>query len=357
MTSPADIQRLLIRTPNWLGDNILALPAVQEIQAILPHAYIATHTREPMHDLWSMTDVDEVLSLSHHKGIEGLRIRWRCAREIAEKNFDAVLILPNSFDSALIPWCAKIPNRIGWPTDGRKILLTDSIERPDCLTEKQQWLHYVYLVRKWLGQDTDAPASDSVRLHVTTDAKEYVAAECKKKFASPSSPLLTINPGATYGDAKQWLPDRFAAVALYAHNTEKMSVVLVGGPGDVDVCNTVKNVILKEDAHADEWCASVAGKTTIPEFAAWLNQSLCTVTNDTGGMHVSAAVGTPVVAIFGPTDWRATAPLGDGHILITNSVDCSPCFARTCTRDHECMKATTADEVSAAVHSILSRNS
>ncbi len=304
-----------------------------------------------------MTNVDEVISFPYVKGIEGLRSRWITARELAKNSFDAALIFPNSFDSALIPRCAGIPKRIGWPTDGRRFLLTHPLIQPDSLAHKQQWLHYLYLARKCLGTDTDAPASALFHLHIPANVQKSIDFVPEMSFQNSSAPLLAVNPGATYGDAKQWLPERFARVAIDAHNQINMNVILVGGPGDVDVCNSVLNYIYTESrCNTLPWCSSIAGKTSITQLAATLYKCACTVTNDTGGMHLSAAVGTPVVALFGPTDWNATAPLGNGHILISHPADCSPCFERTCSRDHACMKAISTDEVLSAVLSILSRS-
>jgi heptosyltransferase-2 len=336
-------KNILIRAPNWLGDNVLCLPAVNALRAALPDAYLAVLVKRSMAGLWEMTAVDDVMPFTCARGPKGLIDRWKIARELRKRAFDTALIFPNSFDSALVPWLARIPARIGWPTQARSMLLNHRVAYPHHLDDRQQWERDVFLVNEGLG--ISVKTEGTARLTVPVDTQMNIAAVS----ASKPKPIIALNPGATYGPAKCWLPERYAAVALKINAELNGSVVLVGGPGDAVVCEQIYSMIAEQEKTAKRWCLNLAGRTTVTELAGWLEQCACTVTNDTGGMHVSAAVDTPVVAIFGPTDWKRTAPLGEGHQLIKATVDCERRCKRTCAADHRCMKSVTVDMVMEAV--------
>ena len=329
--------KILLRAPNWLGDNIMAMPAVFALREKLPDAHIAVMIKKPMADIWRLTPVDEVIPFNFRKGIGGLKDRFDFAKKIKSENFDAVVILPNSFDSALVPALAKIPERVGWNTDCRAFLLTNPIKKPVELKKQPQFLHYVFLFEKWLGEKINA--DENIRLTIPADAREKVA----EKFAEKK--IVGLNPGSTYGSAKRWLAENYAELAVKLNKEKSVDVIIIGGPGDEKVCNKIYNKIIEKNPKAQNWCENLAGKTSIIELAALLEKFACLVTNDTGAMHVSAAVGTPVVAIYGPTDWSSTPPLGKGHKLIKTKVSCAPCLKRTCFGDHRCMTSISVDEV------------
>jgi heptosyltransferase-2 len=336
-------KNILIRAPNWLGDNVLCLPAVTALRSAMPDAHLAVLVKKSMAGLWEMTVVEEVIPFTCANGPKGLIDRVKIARELKKHDFDTALIFPNSFDSALVPWLARIPRRIGWPTQGRKLLLNNRVVYPHHLDDRQQWERDVFLVTEGLG--CSVAVEGSARLTVPIDTQMKIAAVS----ASRQKPIIALNPGATYGPAKCWLQERYAEVALKIDAELNGSVILVGGPGDVQVCEQIYSMIAEREKTAKRWCLNLAGKTTVTELAGWLEQCACMVTNDTGGMHVSAAVETPVVAIFGPTNWKRTAPLGEGHQLIKATVDCERRCKRTCVADHRCMKSVTVDMVMEAV--------
>ena len=337
----------MIRSPNWLGDIILCLPAVQALRRAIPDTRLEVLVKKSMAQLWEMTDVDTVIPFSCRRGMKGLADRRALARDLKKRAFDTALIFPNSFDAALLPYMAGIPERAGWPTQGRGLLLNNRILYPRHLDSQQQPERDIYLISRWLGQELSMPAS--ILLTIPADAKSAVAAQ-KETMARR---IIGLNPGATYGPAKCWLPERFAQTALRAHAELGCDVIITGGPGDVAVCGQVYDHIAGQDPHASAWCRNLAGQTGIAELAAWLEQCACLVTNDTGGMHVSAAVGTPVVAIFGPTNWNRTAPLGTGHKLIKATVPCDAKCKRRCVADHRCMKSVTVDMVMQAVGEVM----
>ncbi len=328
-----------MRAPNWLGDNVLVMPAVDSLRKALPDAKISVMAKSSMADFWRMTCVDEVIPFSFSKGFKGLVERWLLAKKLKKENFDSVLIFPNSFDSAFVTWLARIPERVGWPTDGRGFLLNTKIFKPVHLKEKQQFLTYIYLIEKWLGKKIQINAE--LFLKIPEKEKDVV----KNELVNFNKPVIGLNPGATYGTAKCWPAKNYADIAVKIHKEKNVNVIIVGGPGDAKVCDDVFNLIKKQNNDAEKWCKNISGKTSICQLAAWLEQCDFLITNDTGGMHVAAALGTPVIAIFGPTDWTSTAPLGKNHKLIKTDADCAPCLKRECPIDHHCMTSLTAEKV------------
>ena len=331
--------KILLRAPNWLGDNVLVMPAVNALRKALPDSKITVMVKSSMADFWRMTCVDDIIPFSFSKGFKGISERWLLAKKLKKQSFDSVLIFPNSFDSALVPWLARIPERVGWPTDGRGIFLNNKISKPVHLKDKQQFLTYIYLIEKWLGKEIQV--DDEVSLKIPDKEREIVGNEIEKLKNS----VIGLNPGATYGSAKCWPAKYFADVAAKIHEEKNANIIIIGGPGDAKVCSEVFDLIKKINSDAENWCKNISEKTSISLLAAWLEQCDFLITNDTGGMHVGAAVGTPVIAIFGPTDWSSTAPLGANHKLIKTEADCAPCLKRECPTDHHCMTSLTTEKV------------
>ena len=336
-------KRLLIRAPNWLGDCLLTLPAIDALRRALPDAHFTVLARETLAGMWQMTPVDDMMPFACRPGLAGIGDRRACARLLKAARFDAALVLPNSFDAALVPFLARIPDRAGWATNCRSLLLTRRFTCPPQFAEVSQARKYVNLVEQWLGRTVDATLD--VRLRIPDD----VAQRVQDAKAAMRPLLIGVNPGSTYGPAKRWIAARFAEMARHAHGLFEAQIILFGGPGDEAVCAEVAQAITRDAADAASWCTNLAGKTTLKELAAWLAACECLVTNDTGTMHMAAAVGTQVVAIFGPTDWRTTAPLGARHALVRVPVECAPCLERSCPRDHRCMKEVTTEMVLGAL--------
>jgi heptosyltransferase-2 len=335
-----DTARVLLRVPNWLGDSVMALPAVAALRAARPGLSVSVLARSPFDEFWAMTGVNAVVALRVRPGLAGLADRRQMAVALRKQCFDAALILPNSFDSALVPWLARIPARIGRPRDGRSALLTERIPFPRHMRGRHLSRWYAYLVQYWLGVPLEVDYD--VRITPPADACEAVG----RQRAQLRDCVIGLNPGATYGPAKRWPSERFAEVAVRACRELNASVLTMGGPGDVATCTEVMQAICGLDATAATHCVNVAGRCSLAESAAWLQHCRCLVTNDTGGMHLGAAVGTPVVAIFGPTNPGETSPLGNGHRLIVADVPCGPCLKRECRMDtHRCMESITVDRV------------
>lgn len=332
--------KLLVRSPNWLGDCVLAMPAMRELRKYRPNAKIYVLAKKSVADVWRMCPyVDEVIPFEVRKGIMGLDDRWDLGRELKKMSFDLCLIIPNSFDAALVPFLARIRRRMGWATYMRGMLLNRKVPFPHHLDGEQQPHCQLYLVEKLVHHAVDH----------TLDAEIVIPVEARESMAQRiKAPYFVLCPGASYGTAKCWLPENYAETALKLRKETGADCCLVGGKSDAAVCRDVMEKISGKDEGAASWCHDLSGQTTLFELAALLEKALILVTNDTGTMHLGAAAKIPVVAIFGPTNWLRTAPIGTNSVLMRGEHDCRKHCRRVCESDHRCMKAVTVDMVLAA---------
>jgi heptosyltransferase-2 len=334
--TPAAPRSLLVRAPNWIGDAVMATPTLAALRAGFPAARIAVLGRSAVADvLAGHPAVDEVVVDDHRRSHAGVWGRLRLVAEIRRRGFDTVLLLPNSFDSALVAALARVPARVGYRTDGRGPLLTVALPAP-----RRPWPHmtsyYLGLLSAW-GVSGDARA---VSLAVTPGERDKARRRLGEWGVKSTDQVVAMNPGAAYGSAKRWPAERFAAVAERLARDGEFVIVLGAaterGLGDAIVSGLGGRAV------------NAAGLTTIRDVMAILTWCRRLVTNDSGPMHVAAALGVPVTAIFGPTDPRATSPIGGSVTLLQHTVDCAPCRYRDCPIDHRCMTAVSVDEVYAA---------
>lgn len=303
---------ILVKGNNWLGDAVMSLPTLRCLKAMMPRSRLSVLTKPAFADLYSGAPyVDEVLL--HQRG--GMRTWMAMVRSLKKKKFDAALILPRSFSAALLAWSVRIPRRIGYADGARTRLLT---ETPQPLGRRHRVHHYHHLLTAF----GNPPPVEPPRLEIPADARDWAEREL------PGGPWIGFNPGATYGAAKQWFPERF--IELGKKLGRRGRLVVVGGPAERD---------LGENVAKSVGGVSIAGRTGIMQLSAAIARCSLFVTNDTGPMHVADAVGTPMVAIFGPTDWIVTPPFGQSHTIVRHDISCSPCLKRTCPLGHhDCMK-------------------
>lgn len=230
------------------------------------------------------------------------------------------VVFPNSFRSAALPALAGVPRRVGFSTDGRGWLLTEALPKSDALKGAHQVEHYMSLVRA-LGYEGPAPP---IRLTVSPERLRWAEEAVESRLGPPERrPVVGIHPGAAYGPAKRWFPERFAAVAEEVVRELDALVLVFGGPDEAPWAAKAAS------AHPGR-LSDCTGQTDAAELAALLSQCDLLVCNDSGPMHLAAAVGTPVVAVFGSSDPSLTGPSGPGHAVVREPVPCGPCFARTC---------------------------
>ncbi|MEW6002416.1 MAG: lipopolysaccharide heptosyltransferase II, partial [Nitrospirota bacterium] len=265
--------------------------------------------------------------------------KLRLSRILKKKDFCGVILLQNAFEAALIASLAGIKERIGYDRDGREFLLTKSIPVPD--NEKQ--IHQINYYLNLLSQTGIEVEYSEPYIYLSLDER-LSGREILKGLGRP---ILGINPGATYGSAKRWFPERFSEISNWFIKDTKGSVVIFAGKNEVDIAEEI-------DKNIPENKLLLAGRTSLRELISLISECDVFVTNDSGPMHIAYAVRTPLVAIFGSTDPALTGPAGSGNAVLTSGLSCSPCFDRTCkTNDMRCMYAITPDDVYHSIKRML----
>lgn len=350
--------RILIRATNWVGDAIMALPALRVVRAKFPDAHIAILARPYVADIYRGQGVcDELIPYDPRGAEKGFGGRERLAERLRAGKFDVALLLQNAFDAAWLAWRAGIPERIGYARDGRGILLTNSILVPKAgeIPAHEQF-YYLELVRR-AGWAERNEGSSEILLAVSREASD--AAERKlieagagvRSGANGAGALrVAIGAGASYGSAKCWLPERFADVANRLMAESGAEIILFGTANETAVSNAIVAGMQRKPI-------DLTGKTPIAELPALLSRCQLFIGNDSGAMHVASAAGLPVVAIFGPTDPFGTAPVTPKCTIVQDKPYCSPCFLRRCPTDHRCMTRVSSETVTAAARAWLAGTS
>lgn len=318
--------RILIRGSNWLGDSIISIPAVRAIKAGRPDTHITIVAPEKLAAIWKLVpEVDEVIPLANGSLFNAVRLIRQ------QPTFDVAVLFPNSLRSALEIWLAGVPRRVGYRGHYRRWLLNQILpDQQQPGPPKHQVHHYLDIARA-LG------------------APEVIGTISPNEQKSPQGAphrRIGLCPGAEYGPAKRWLPERFAEVATAVSEQLSADWILFGTTKDAEV-----GAIIAEKV--GDRCVNRIGRTSLDQLIAELRECELLLTNDTGTMHLATLLGVPVVAIFGSTEPSLTGPLGSGHRVLRHQVECSPCFLRECPIDFRCMKAVTVDEVVGAVLSTL----
>jgi heptosyltransferase-2 len=334
--NPSSISRVCVRATNWLGDAVMSLPAIRAIRQVFPHAYVAIVARPWVADLYAReSSIDRVIPYAAHSGLGAKR---DFAAMLRRERFDAAILLQNAFDAALLAWLAGIPERIGYNRDARGLLLTQAIPVPEPGDiPRHQRFYYLELLRR-AGMIERFPADDGIRLEGIEQAREAGMAHLAR--LGIAGPAIGVSPGAAYGNAKRWLPERFAAVA---QSLAPAAVVLFGSAGERPLCETVAESLRRGGADV----RNVAGETTLREFIDLAAACHLFLTNDSGAMHVASALGVPTVAVFGATDDTTTGPAGPLARVVREHAECSPCLLRECPIDHRCMTAVTSERTAA----------
>lgn len=330
--------RMLLRAPNWLGDAVMALPAMAAVRRHFADAHLTIAAVPAVAAVFREdTDVrpDAVLELPQSS-------RAAIAR-LEGEGFDLGLLFPNSFGSAWQLRRARVRERWGFPTSGRRLLLT-RVSRGSAGPAAHQADCYRALVR---GLGIDVPDGDLPRIAPAHPSAERAAAVLREHKIDPGAPLAGIAPGAAYGQAKQWHPDRMAEAAAGIVRARPVTVLVVGATHDREAARAIESWLRTHAPDAAGRVVNLAGRTSLGALIGLTARMAAFVSNDSGAMHVAAATGCPVVAVFGPTDERVTRPLGH-HTVITAPVFCRPCLLRDCPIDHRCMKRVSARGVTEA---------
>ncbi len=332
------VDRLVIRPPNWLGDAVLALPAMVALRRHFKNASMTVAATGAVAALFredTGVNPDHVLVLPKSKK--------DAARALADGKFELGILFPNSFHSAWQLKRAGVPQRWGYTKSARGWMLTKKSVSISHSGPQHHSDYYKNLVRG-LG----IPCDDETPC-VTASAHALKQAERQLGLDSlDAAKIITLAPGAAYGQAKQWPPVRIAELVARLIRERDVMCVLVGAAHDRDAGRTIESWLRANAAETLPRVKNLVGQTDLGTLVALTSRSRVCVTNDSGVMHVASATGRPVVAMFGPTDERVTRPIGRGDVL-TADVFCRPCHLRDCPIDHRCMKRITVDHVFAAV--------
>ena len=331
--------KVLVRAPNWIGDAVMAIPALEAIRRVRAKDEICVLARPAMADLFAgQAFADRLLPFDFRGRHRGWLGRERLAAELRKERFDVAVLLQNAFEAAWLAWRAGIPERIGYARDARGPLLTKAIRVPRAgEIPKHESHYYLELLRRagWADPPREVPR---IRLAILDEARADAESALRRAGTREHSWRCAIAPGASYGAAKCWPPERFAQLADRLISECGADVIFFGSPGEKEISDRIRS---KMNLPA----VSMVGQTSMREFAALLASCSLFIGNDSGAMHVAAAVGLPVIGIFGSTDPDGTAPLTEQFKLVREPVSCSPCFLRQCPVDHRCMTRIGVDRV------------
>lgn len=336
------INKILIRGTNWIGDAIMTIPAVDSIRATYPKAYIAVLAKPWVADIYRLfSSVNEII-IFENKYDNALGV-FQLAHLLRKKKFDAAILLQNAIEAAIIALTAGIPQRAGYNSDGRGFLLTNRVQRSQEIKRLHQTDYYLEMV-KALGC-----ASVNKEMHLETKISRIDAQRILRKYMpDPQKEIICLAPGATYGPAKRWFPERFAKVADKIAAELPCQIILLGGKSDWDVAEEVGR-------YAGTDLLNLTGKTNLEEAIYLISQCRIMISNDSGLMHIAGALNVPTIAIFGSTNPATTSPVGNQSIVVHQEVSCSPCLKKTCPIDFRCMELITVEDVCQTAEKFLKK--
>ncbi len=334
-------RRILIKEVNWLGDVVMSLPALRAIRRTWPRAHLAILIKRELAGFFEGAGwLDEVIPYSVAHGMRGLGDRRRIVGEIRSRKFDLAVLFPKSFESVLWTALARVPRRAGYAADGRGALLTLRARPTPLALEKHQANYWLEMVRASIGAGGDA-ADFAIEAHAPYVEKMRVWLGSRRK--RPRAPLVALAPAAAFGPAKEWPANHYARLIDILTERYGAESVMVGSPGERARCAEIATA-------SRSGAVIAAGQTNIGELLAILSIAGGFIGNDSGAMHVSAALGRPTVGIFGSTNPERTGPMGPMAHVIWRHLDCSPCLARTCRFGHyNCLVEITPEEAAHAL--------
>lgn len=316
----------------------MSIPALQALREHQPQARISILARPWVAGLYCREAgweafCDELIPYDAPRGWKGLNEKRQMAAKLRARKFDCAVLLQNAFEAAALARWSGIPIRIGYDRDARGWLLTHPIPLPGAgETPRHQRFYYLELLKR--AKLIPGYALDSL-IRLTSNRK--------------AGPVIGVSPGAAYGGAKRWLPERFAEAAISIARQRGSRVAVFGSTEEVGICETVRELV----AAAGVACDNFAGKTQLEEFIRMAAGCELFLTNDSGAMHVASALGVPTVAVFGATDDQATGPAGEWSRVVRHAVECSPCLLRECPIDHRCMTSVDTESVVDAARGLI----
>lgn len=344
---PNSIDRIAIRCPNWIGDAVMATSCLQEIKTLFPKSHIVGYSHPTIHSLLKNAPFfDDFFSISR-----ALNEKSRGEKEAIEKlrqlKPDLGILLTNSFSSAWTMFRANIPIRLGLKGHYRRLLLTHSIDTPYRSTKEHDVETYRQLLNGISGRNCHASSAPPIELFVTKEEIEAMKKRLEDEYSVFSShhEIIVINPGAAYGSAKCWPPDRFRGLIIKLLEEPKYRIFITG---DGSMETMIDDIITRMPPRV----YNMAKKTSIRELMALIFLADGVVSNDSGPMHIASALKRPLVALFGSTNPYRTGPFNGGKVLYHPPL-CSPCYLRVCPIDFRCMTAISVNEVHTSLIEVM----
>ncbi len=361
-----NIKRIVVRGTNWVGDAVMTIPALRKLRGLFPDAHITLAARSLTEGLF--TDADFLDDLQLHRQTGVLSVIGQ-VREWRKRDFDLAILFPNSFEAALVAFLAAVPSRIGYATDGRRMLLTHPLNLPEWRSSRHEVFYYLEIIEQlerivgdqnaiqggepvsYLNRSLDGAPDGSLRV---SDARRAAAVDLLHVYGTEGiriddqngRPVIALCPGSINSRAKRWPAERYAAIADRFIDELGAEVLLVGSKDELDVS-------LEVDRHMRRKAVLLTGQTELAEAVAVLSVVDLLVTNDTGPAHIASALGRPTLVIFGPTNPLTTRPFSPLGEIVRHPPDCAPCMLRDCPIDHRCMTAISPDEVFQRAAAIL----
>lgn len=340
------IRKLLIRSTNWIGDAVMTTPAVRSIRQNFPEAEITILALPWVADIFQASpQVDNIFLYERNGRHAGFKGKVRLANDLRQEKFEAAILLQNAFEAAFITFLARIPVRAGYTTDGRGILLSHGVKKQQAVKERHQ-VHYYQEMLRGLGF---APGADELEVIVPDKAARWADAYIQDHARQGLAKIVGLNPGAAYGPAKRWPADKFADLAGLIAADPDTVILIFGTDADREAARIISEKIGNKSQVVD-----LAGQTTLAQAMGLINKCNVFVTNDSGLMHVSAAMDTNTVAVFGSTNPITTGPYSDTSSIVRSDLECSPCLKTHCPKKHfQCMEDIETGDVFKVVQNFL----
>lgn len=332
----SSISSIVVRAPNWVGDAVMSVAALRELRRLFPNSHITVVSKPGTADVFAGADyIDDVLVYSR----TGLKSFLDQVNAWKQREFDLGVLFQNAFEAAAISFMAHVPVRVGYATERRGFLLSHAVPVPQWKNERHEVFYYLNLIaelEKLLTGSAVEPSAPDTGISVSDNRKRQARRLLMERKVA-AKPLVLLCPGSVNSRAKRWPAERYAALADQFAETGA-TVALIGAPSELDASQTVA-------AMARRAPLVLTGQTSVSEVIALISIADVLITNDTGSAHIGAAVGTPTLVIFGPTNPLTTNPFGPAGEIIRQPPECAPCMLRDCPIDHRCMTAIAPQEV------------
>jgi len=331
---------VFIRGLNWVGDAIIATPTLSAIRRAFAGSQIVLMVRPWVAAVYENNpDIDELWVHDDSASIAEFR---KAVKRVKAARFDLGIALPNSIRSAALMRLGGIKNRVGYSIGGRSLLLNRGVALDKGLLEGHQVFYYLNIIRNIMEMPKDKPA---LTLIPGQKERARITQLEQERGWDQSRTWIGMAPGSINSLAKRWLPERFAETADRLYEETGALVFLLGSKAEADVVGQVASLCKNP-------VVNLGTELNLAEFIAFMDRMHAFVGNDSGAMHVAAALGVPTAAIFGPTDWRTTSPYSPVARIIRHPVECSPCMLRNCPIEHPCMKGVSVNQVLETINSL-----